>query len=392
MRYWDALSHAQNMHNMARGYLDAGKELDPFKMAVRRHIMNVSPDVDQREIADIAERHLLKMRAEEEREAKKKLGPDASTQDINREALKRLVKRLKRFTNINASEDFDFGDDRMFFSNTHPDSSIYAPPMAHNVELMSDVSGNIQAILQAALEDINNGGKGYHFRFTIMNQDFANDIRPDQIDDAWFYLAPETSQLGIVGPEVLKALGRKDEDDNVRDYFKAERELHAARDASGYNHMPLGQFSKALRNAMYQSIGHHPSKDHLHLIFPTPHTEVNWDARDLKLDKPRIPSWFNDTKKTRKDIGRMWDRMEAINHPKTAIPFKKQANVFSTFIPFYNHPDTKEKITGKPNQSLMQHLIESLALSDEPLSTPEIWALDPDVGKEVENANNRTRF
>lgn len=388
MRYWDAMSHAQNMHNMARGYLDAGKELDPFKMAVRRHIMNLDPSIDQREIADLGERHLLKMRAEEEREAKKKLGPDASTQDINREALKRLVKRLKRFTNINASEDFDFGDERMFFSSKHPDSTIYSPPMAHNIESICDVASNIQTIVEAALEDINNGGKGYHFRFTIMNQDFGKDIDLNQIDDAWFYLAPETSQLGVIGPEILKALGRKGEDDNLRDYFKAERELHAARDSAGYNHLPLGQFSKALKNAMYHSIGHHPSKDHLHLMFPTPHFDVDWDGRDLKLDKPMIPSWFNDTKKIRKDVARIWDRMEAINHPKTAIPFKKQANAFSTFIPFYNHPDTKEKITGKPNQSLMQHLIESLALSDKPLSTPEIWALNPDVGKEVTNNVN----
>lgn len=390
MRYWDALTNAQKVHNMARGYMDAGKELDVYEMPLRRHVMNLSPNVNHAEIADFTKRHILNMRAEEERAAKNKLGPDASAQDINREALKRLKKRLDRLTKIKAHEDFDFGDERMFFSNVHPDSAIYDPPMAHNIESIANISANIQIITQAALDDINNGGKGYQFRVALMNQDFAKDLEIDQIDDAWFYLAPETSQLGILGPEIFSALGRKNSDKNIRDYFKAERELYAARDASGYGHMPLGQFSKALRNVMIQSLGHHPSKDHFHLIYPTPHTEVDWDGRDSKADKPRIPSWFNDTKKIRKDVARAWDRTEGINYPKDAIPFKKQADAaFSTILsPYYTDPDTNEKIKGKPNQGYMQHLIESLALSNPNISTPEIWALIADVGKEAENVNH----
>lgn len=386
VRYWDALSHAQRMHNDARGFMDAGKELDVYKMPIRRHIMNLSPDVDHREISNLADHHLLNMKAEEEREAKKKLGPDASAQDINREALKRLRKRLNRITKIKAHEDFDFGDERMFFSSTHPDSAIYAPPMAHNIGSIASVSANIQVITQAALDDINNGGKGHHFRFTILNQDFANDLDVDQIDETWFYLAPETSQLGILDSSLLKALGSKKDDLSLRDYFKIERELHGARDASGYSHMPLGQFSKALKNMMYQTIGHHPTKDHFHLIYPTPHTEIDWDGRDLKLDKPRIPSWFNETKKIRKQIGKDWNRIEGVNYPKDAIPFKKQADAaFSTILtPFSNHIDTKKKIIGKPGQSYMQHLIEAYGLS-----TPEIWALDPEgIGKEVVESGN----
>lgn len=389
MRYWDALTHAQRAHNDARGYLDSGKELDIYKMPLRRHILNLDPNINHGEISNLADRHLLEMRAEEEREAKKKFGPGASAQDINREALKRLIKRLNKATNIKAHEDFDFDQNRLFFSNKHPDSAIYDQPMAHCVQSIADVCGNIKEITQAALDDLSNGGKGHHFRLVMMNQDFAKDIGIDQIDEAWFYLAPETSQLGIIGPEVLKSLGNKDKEISLRDYFKAERELHAARDASGYGHMPLGQFSKALKNIMYQSTGHHPNKNHFHLIYPLPHTEIDWDNRDKKLDKPRVPSWFNETKKLRKEIARMWDRLEGINYPKDAIPFRKRASGgFSTIFPFFTHPDTNEKIKGRSNQSLMQHIIESMGLDGNTLSTPEIWVLNPEVGKEVVNDGN----
>lgn len=390
-RYWEALTHMRDTHNNARGYLQANEELTPFTMPLKRHIQNISPDLSHHEINDITEHHLLNMRAEEEREAKAKLGPDATSEDIHKEATKRLIKRLKRATNAKVHEDYDFGDAKMFFQSKHPDSAIYPQPLAHHIKPISDISKNIKDIVQVALEDLENGGKGHHFRSSLMKQYFTKDMDPHQIDEAWFYLAPATSQLGIVSPDILKILGRKQDDFNLRDYFKAERELMAARDASGYGHVPLGQFSKKLKNVTLYSPGHHPTKDHLHTLKPTPHDHVQWDAREKKANKPRTPNWFNDTKPARKQVAKEWDRAEAVNHPKDAIPFKKQADAaFSTFLtPFYNHPDTKQKVVGRPGQTYMQHMIESLALGDKPLTTPEIWALDPeDVGKEVENANN----
>lgn len=386
MRYWDALSHARDSHNNARGYLQANKELDPFMMPLKRHIQNISPDISHHEINDLANHHLLNMRAEEEREAKRKLGPEATSEDIHREATKRLIKRLKRATNAKVHEDYDFGDNRMFFESKHPDSAIYPQPLAYHVKPISDISKNIKGVTKAALEDIEKGGKGHHFRSSLMKQYFTRDMDPHQIDEAWFYLAPETSQLGMITPEILGILGRKKDDLNLRDYFKAERELQAARDASGYGHMPLAQFSKGLKNVTLHLPGHHPSKDHLHALKPTPHEHVAWDKRDKKSDKPKTPSWFNDTKPARKQVAKDWDKAEAVNHPKGAIPFKKKADAgFSTLLtPFYNHPDTKKKVIGRPGQTYMQHIIESLMLGDQPLTTPEIWTLDlDDIGKEA---------
>jgi len=198
-------------------------------------------------------------------------------------------------------------------------------------------------------------------------------------------LSPETNQLGIIDQDIAKMLGHKKDELSLRDYFKAERELQAARDAAGYGHTPLGQFSKALKNSAYQSPGHHPDKKHLHPLHPIPHTEIDWNNRDKKSEKPRVPKWFNDTKRARKEVAKEWDRTEGINYPQKSIPFK-QANdaAFSTILtPFYNDPDSNQKVVGKPGQTLMQHLIESLALS-----TPEIWALNPDNGKEAVNSGN----
>lgn len=385
-RYWEALTHARDTHNMARGYMDANKELDPYMMPFKRHLLNIANDLTPYEINELLEHHILNMRAEEERSAKKKLGPDATSDDIHREASKRLIKRLKRMTNAKVNQDYDFGDQRMFFESKHPDSSIYPSPLAHHIKPICDISKNIKDVTKFALEDLEKGGRGHHFRSSLMKQFFSKDMEPHQIDEAWFYLAPETSQLGIISPEVLKILGHKGDDFNIRDYFKAERELQAARDASGYNHMPLGQFSKALKNISYIDVGTHPSKTHLHAIKATPYDHIDWDLRPKKNAKPRIPNWFNDTKQVRKQVAKEWNRSEGIKHPKDAIPFGRVSNAaFSTMLtPFSNHIDTKEKILGKPGQSYMQHLIETYGLS-----TPEIWALDfDDIGKEVVDSGN----
>jgi len=376
--YWDALTRARDEHNNARGYMQANSETDPYDMPLRRHIQSVNPDLKHDEISGLAKDTLLNMRVEEEREAKKKLGTDATSDDIHREATKRLLKSLKKITNTRINQDIDFGNEKMFFESKHPDSAIYPHPLAHHIEPIADISSDIEDITNVALEDINQGGKGHHFRASLMKKNVSN-IEPHQIDEVWSFLAPETSQLGSLTSDVLKALGHKKDDTNTRDYFKAERELHAARDASGYGHMPLGQFSKGLKNAMRHSVGHHPSKTHLHPISPSDHNHIDWDSRDKKSDKPVIPSWFNDTKNARKQIAKEWDMSEGIKHPKGAIPFKQADAGFSTlFTPFYTDTDTKNKVGGKPGQSLMQHMRDSMALS-----TPEIWALNPETGKEV---------
>jgi hypothetical protein len=386
--YWNALTKARDEHNNARGYVQANQETDPFHHQLKRHIQNINPDLKHGEIHNLMNDTLLNMRVEEEKEAKDKLGPEASAQDIHREATKRLIKRLKKMTNTNLNQDHDFENENMFFESKHPDSAIYPQPLAHHIEPICEIANSIKDVTRIALEDIGQGGKGHHFRSSLMQQ-LSEDISPEQIDEAWFYLAPMTSQLGVVNSDILKALGHKKEDLGVRDYFKAERQLQGARDASGYEHLPLAQFSKGLKNLMRQSPGYHPTKLHLHVISPSDHNHIDWSTRENKSEKPSIPAWFNDTKDVRKQIGKAWDRMEALEHPKDAIPFRKKADAaFSTILkPFYTDPNSKEKIYGRDGQSTMQHMIESMALNGQNLSTPEIWALNPDAGKEVVNGS-----
>jgi hypothetical protein len=382
-RYWDFLTHARDVHNNARGYLQANKEFDSYMMPLKRHIRHVNPSLSNNKISNIADHHLLNMRVEEELEAKRKLGDDASAEDVHKEATKRLLKRLKRMTNAKVNQDYDFGDERMFFESSHPDPSVYPSPLAHHVKPISDISKNIKNVTKTAMEDLEKGGKGHHFRSSLMKQ-YSRDIDPHQIDEAWFYLAPETSQLGIVDSDILKILGRKKDDLNLRDYFKAERELQAARDASGYGHMPLGQFSKGLKNTSYHSPGTHPTKDHLHSVKPTPHTEVNWGERSQKASKPKAPGWFNDTKPARKQVGKDWDRAEGVTHPKGAVPFKKKANEeisALSFSPFYVDPETGQKIYGRPGQSIMSLVNEAFGGS-----TLETWVRELETGKEVVNS------
>lgn len=387
--YWDALNGDRSAHNMARGYMEVGKEADPFINPLMQQIKNLNPHLHGEDLHNEARKTLFNMRAEEESIAKDKLGHDAHPEKIADDGKARLVKRLKILIKPNYSDDHDFTHEQMIVeSNEKRDPRLYPSPLASNIKPLSDIAEHLDDLSNAAKEDLMKNGQGHHFRSTALQKDIDG-FGPDKISEAWFYLAPYLSQLGILTPSVIKSLGHKPDELHPRDYFKLERQLQAGRDASGYNHVPLGQFSHGLNNTMHYQNGHHPSQSHVNPVNPTKHYHKDWATAPKPSIKPVSPGWWNDTKPARKQVGKNWDKAVAIKHPKTTIPYKTAdmgfTGILNAWSPYLNHPETGQRVIGQPGQSAMQHAMTSMQLG----SPMDVWSSQLDIGKEaIGSANN----
>jgi len=382
LQHWDALNGDRKAHNMARGYMEVGKEADPFMIPLMQQIKNINPHLHGEDLHHEARKTLFNMTAEEESTATDKLGPETHPEKIAQEGISRLVKRLKMLIKPN-SDDHDFTHVQMIVEAAERrDPRLYPSPLASNIKPLSDIAEHLDDLSSAAKVDLMKDGKGHHFRSTALQKDIEG-FGPDKIDEAWFYLSPYTSQLGTLTPSIIKSLGHKPGDLQPRDYFKLERQLQSGRDAAGYNHVPLGQFSHGLNNSMHYQNGHHPSQSHLNSINPTKHYHKDWNQGQKPAPKPVSPGWWNDTKSTRKQVGKDWDKAIGIKHPKGSIPYKTADAGFGGFLnvwtPYYNHPETGQRMNGQPGQSAMQHAIESMQLG----SPMGVWSSGVDLGKEA---------
>lgn len=376
VRIHDTIQHQRDAHNTGRGYtlpqLPATSEL-----TFRQYIRGMHPRLDDAEINEIAKEELFHMRAEEEESATRDDTDDRlSANEISQAATANLIKRLRVMTNPRVNQRFDFGSDSLYHSALD-DIKPYPAHLAQHSKSVASVGHRIDDLYHAAVADMKRGGSGHHFRARALSMELPG-VGAKDISHAWQRLSPTTSQLGVISPTVLRTLGHKPSEVNNRDYYKFERELAAGRDAAGYNHIPLGNFSVGLHDHVAYGPGYHDDLSHLAPINPTPHNTIDWDARSQPGETP--PGyWWDSTQPSRDQVGQDWDQQVATITPSTDIPFSTIAKVaggFSTMIPFFTHPTTGEMHEGQPGQSLMQHMTESLGLS-----TPEVWALDAQAGK-----------
>jgi hypothetical protein len=180
----------------------------------------------------------------------------------------------------------------------------------------------------------------------------------------------------------MDMLGKNDlKDSNTRDSFGRERELQAGRDAAGYGHVPLGAFHWGMLDNQHGD-GIHEDRTGLRVLDPTPHDSIDWPKKEQVLQSSawgkQAPDWWKTTQSARDQVGEQWN--ETIHSPKTQVPFQAVASVFKTAAvlrsPWFEHPQSGEKLTGQPGQSLMSHIVEQTHLS-----TPEIWAQVANAGK-----------
>ena len=324
--------------------------------------------------------------------------------EVEKEANKALAKKLEVFL----AEHKAYGDQPNLFmaakkEPTQDDSLFPLEPqiqrpkldrygafMGTHLKAIAQVSTHVDALLKAALEDVHeHDGSGHHFRAAVMQLGVPG-CGPKVCSFAWLLLQPTTSQLATIDTHIMDVLGHNYEKEmSTRDYFKYERELQAGRDAAGYGHVPLSMFQWGMWDMKRTGESSHQDHSGLRALDPVPYDAIDWQKKEQPINAgdavqhkqnwhSNAPDWWKATQPARDQVGDEWD--ERISSPKTQVPFQTVASVFKTSAvlrtPWFIHPQTGERITGQPGQTLMQHITEQTHLS-----TPEVWAQVANAGK-----------
>lgn len=388
LRFSDALDVNREAHNQARGLpVDIHRqEWAPLIDSLSQWIKTANPKLDDTQIKDVARRELFHMISEEEqRITADDPSGDIHPMQISEGVNKALRKRLSLATKPRVDQKFDFGKDRLFHKGfVAPDPGSYGDYLSSHLRPIAGVGLHIGDLARAAREDVTqHGGKGHHFRAQV--SDLIPGIGPREISQAWHRLQPHSSQLGIINPTIQESLGYdRDTPLPTRDYFKAERQLAAARDAAGYTNVPLGQFSQGMSDNINYGHGVHTDLSPFKAINPVPAEQVDWSQYpNLPTQDWSEPYWWKSTQPARDEVGKDWDQGVAVNNPAEKIPYRQAAAVAPELtVPYFVHPVSGEHIPGQPVHSIMQHVKNNLGMS-----TEEIWGLDPEVGRMPAPAN-----
>ncbi len=261
-----------------------------------------------------------------------------------------------------------------------PKLDRYGAFMGTHLKAIAQISTHADALLKAALEDVHeHDGAGHHFRSAVLQLGVSG-VGPKVASFAWLLLQPTTSQLATIDTHIMDVLGHNYEKEmNNRDYFKFERELQAGRDAAGYEHVPLGAFQWGMWDNKRTGEGSHQDHSGLRVLDPVPHDSIDWESKEPVTFKEnwhsQAPDWWQNTQPARKQVGEEWD--EQVNTPKTRIPYQTVAHTSAVLrTPWFQHPQTGERLEGQPGQSLMQHATQTLHLT-----TPQVWAQVSTAGK-----------
>jgi hypothetical protein len=207
-------------------------------------------------------------------------------------------------------------DDTGFASN----DSKYGAFMGAHLDGIEQVGKHIDQIRDAALKDLDDGGKGFTFRNAVMNMNLPG-VNPKVASFAWLLLAPMSSELGIIDTHVLRGLRRDESQNSVRDYYKHERMQRAAKDSTGYGHMPLGMYHWGLWDQI-RNPGEHSDHSPLRVLDPLPwdSPEAKWDAASSARSGPWTgPMQFENARGHMERAARDFDQ-EMAGQPHAMVP------------------------------------------------------------------------
>jgi len=354
--YHDVLTHKAKEQNK---FVKQHEEFIPILESI---IYQMSPHAGHQTAKDKAKRILFDWKTEEQNKIlneDKLADKQRSANEVDQLSDKMLSKRLKLFT-----KDHNKNLDYLASGPDLSEIEEYPAILHDQLKSIAKVAEHSPKILQSALDDVHkHGGKGHHFRSEVLNLEIPG-IGPKTASMVWFLLNPLTSDIAPIDSDITKLLGKRHEDLTPRDYYLFERMLKAGRDASGYNHIPLGLFAYAMKGA--------PDFSVLKPKHPKHHSETDDSTKSFPTD------WWNNVKPILKQIEDEWEPIAALN-PSNQIP-KKSKFVISDIVPLSTpwilHPKTKERIEGTPGQSMMEIARECLGDAD----PREVWDQIEDGG------------
>jgi 2'-5' RNA ligase len=324
--YWDALENARINHNRAAGFPDPEvrhKEYYEALLDFYRYYARHNPELSPTEVKARADREVQVMQAEiEENLLADVKQPDAEI--LHAKVNKELNKRLKGIM----KDDKPLHQGAALANPYDPDTKAYGAFIGRHLIAIAQLSKYADLLLEAALEDVQHGGDGHIFRAAVLRLNIPY-VGPKVASFAWLLLQPLTSELATIDTHMCDVLGYDHKKHmNNRDYFKMERELMAGRDASGYGHMPLGQFQWGLWD--YKRTGPHSHQDHTPLKpwQPTPHHQVDWKPRITPSPQTKetwlAPDWWVQTAPYRDSEAAAWQHDVAVEYPKNQIPWSNK--------------------------------------------------------------------
>lgn len=377
-RYWDALTVARERWNGARGHEQRSHKKWYENYVKFKQMLKATLHKTDEEIHDIAERELMNMTMEEH-ERISIANPKLDAYQLEGHVDKALDARLKVMTKEKHTPELDHGQMQMFASEEQLSLPLdlqpinpakYGGVMPTSVKYLAAASKHADELTKAALEDVReHNGTGHHFRAAMLSMGVKG-VGAKVASFAWLLLQPMTSQLGTIDSHMAKYLGTDPEKFSKRDYFRAERQLQAGRDAAGYGHVPLGQFQWA----MWDSKRTGTPQDHsaFRVLNPVSHHDVQWQPSLPPMEEE--PNWWLDTAPARAHVGKQFDEVLGPQFKNDKIPFQRSSA--KAQIPYFVNSEG-EQVHGHAGQSIMNHMKNQFQLS-----TQDIWALPHEVGKQ----------
>lgn len=336
--YWDALENRRQNWN-AQKYGEEARFLhrpwhykDNFKKLTRL-IAKAYPGEDAQAHAERIVNQFITEEQERENRAEADLPEEKKRPlfDIDNAAYKAVAARVETIVkdkHVNLDHYAGTPDEPEIGMNELANAGRYGAFMGTHLKAIAKIGQNIDEVAKAALEDVqNHDGAGHHFRSAVMQLKVPF-VGPKVCSFAWLLLCPNQSELATVDTHIMDMLGIKEGAMPNRDYFRAERQFKAARDASGYGHVPLGQFQWAAWD--WKRTGQPQDHSPMAVDEPVPYDQVMWHPinKDSKVPKGPAwqaklsPDWWTNTQAAQDQAGQAFDDQIGSRFPKTAIPFQ----------------------------------------------------------------------
>jgi hypothetical protein len=307
--YNDALENHRINHNRNAGHPYPELAHKPHYQELRdfyRYYHMMHPHLSPSEAKEEADRQVNNIQYEIEQKFKRE-GKGFDEDKV----IKALQKRLKQFSRENkVSANYLLSGGRAGNYPGYSYSSLVG---------LSNASRYIDKLRDAAIRDMDEDGEGHSF-FKDVQEHKIPGLGPNETALAWYLLNPNNSQLPVIDDTTLEALGYKPEDFSDRDYHLYARQLQAARDAAGYEFLPLAQFQKGLTDSY-----HGPSDlSVLRAWDPAPYHQTQFPSA---TGPQEWPEWWTQTQPYRDEVAAQWNAnvapyISADDMPKIAHEYK----------------------------------------------------------------------